>query len=160
MWVSLTAEDTSSDEDSESVDAPPFSPLSWLSTGTDDGDEGDGSDDDSMTEDATTPVQQQQQSVTKQDNPEAGDKQDPSNGWSGFKIVGDNIDKNVRRSFQRVDRQTQSLHYFHSYAVRDRVSLSAYSDFPPDKPDINPTTLLPTPSDLASIQHDCEVKAR
>jgi len=41
--------------------------------------------------------------------------------WSGFKIVGDNIDKNLRRSYQRCDRQTVSLHYFHSCAVGDRI---------------------------------------
>jgi len=31
----------------------------------------------------------------------------------GFVIVGDNIDKNVRPSFQRVDRKTESWHCFH-----------------------------------------------
>ncbi len=45
--------------------------------------------------------------------------------WPGFKIVGDNIDKNVRPSYQRLDRQTQSLCYFHSYAVRNNLDLSA-----------------------------------
>ncbi len=48
--------------------------------------------------------------------------------WSGFKIVGDNIDKNVRPSFQRLTHQTKSLHFFHSYAVKDRVNLSSASD--------------------------------
>jgi L1 cell adhesion molecule like protein len=41
--------------------------------------------------------------------------------WNGFKIVGDNIDKNFRRTYQRIDRQTRSCHYYHSYAVLDRV---------------------------------------
>ena len=50
--------------------------------------------------------------------------------WKGFKIVGDNIDKNFRRSFQRVDFQTRSFHYFHSYAVLDRIDLSGYTDTP------------------------------
>ena len=49
--------------------------------------------------------------------------------WKGFKIVGDNIDKNFRRSFQRVDFiQTRSFHYFHSYAVLDRIDISGYTD--------------------------------
>ena len=43
----------------------------------------------------------------------------------GFAIVGYNIDKNVRPSYQREDRKTQSLHYFHSYAVKDRVDISS-----------------------------------
>ena len=44
--------------------------------------------------------------------------------WKGFKIVGDNIDKNVHRSFQRVDFQTRSFYYVHSYAVLDSIDLS------------------------------------
>ena len=31
--------------------------------------------------------------------------------WDGFKIVGDNIDKNIRPSFQRCNYQTKSFHY-------------------------------------------------
>ena len=52
-------------------------------------------------------------------------------GWKGFKIVGDNLDKNFRRTFQRIDYQTVSHHYFHMYAVMDRVDLRASSDLPP-----------------------------
>ena len=37
---------------------------------------------------------------------------------SGFTVTGDNIDKNFRPSYQRQDRQTKSLHYFHAYAAR------------------------------------------
>ena len=37
---------------------------------------------------------------------------------NGFVIVGDNIDKNVRPSFQRQNHQTESWHCFHSYAVQ------------------------------------------
>ena len=53
--------------------------------------------------------------------------------WDGFKLVGDNIDKNIRPSEQRIDRQTRSLHYFHSFAVRDRVNFSNTSDAANDK---------------------------
>ncbi len=42
--------------------------------------------------------------------------------WSGFKIVGNNIDKNIRPSLQRLTHQTKSLRFFHSYAVKDRVN--------------------------------------
>lgn len=38
--------------------------------------------------------------------------------------VYDNIDKNFRPSFQRKDWQTKSMHYFHAYAVADRLNLS------------------------------------
>ena len=45
-----------------------------------------------------------------------------------YKLVGDNIDKNVKPREMRSDHQTRSLHYFHTYAVRDRVDMSSYSD--------------------------------
>ncbi len=78
--------------------------------------------------------------------------------WCGFKIVGDNIDKNVRPSHQRLDRQTQSLHHFHSFAVRDRINMSTFSDCAPTIPHpIDPATITPTASDLASFQRECEI---
>ena len=40
---------------------------------------------------------------------------------TGYKIVGDNIDKNIQRTHQRIDRTTRSLHYFYMCAVKDRV---------------------------------------
>lgn len=46
----------------------------------------------------------------------------------GYKIVGDNFDINFRRTFQRIDSQTISCHYFHMYAVQDRVDLGQKSD--------------------------------
>lgn len=42
----------------------------------------------------------------------------------GYTLCGDNIDKNVKRRYQRSDRGTISLHYFHMYAVQDRVNHS------------------------------------
>ena len=39
----------------------------------------------------------------------------------GYVLCGDNIDKNVKRRYQRFD---QSLHYFHMYAAKNRVDLS------------------------------------
>jgi len=32
--------------------------------------------------------------------------------WNGFKLVEDNIDKNYRRSFHHIDKNTTSIHYF------------------------------------------------
>jgi hypothetical protein len=46
-------------------------------------------------------------------------------GWCGFKVVGDNIDKNVRPRHMRLDKGTQSLHYFNAYAIMDRVDCSS-----------------------------------
>lgn len=86
------------------------------------------------------------------------DKESSEQTWCGFKIVGDNIDKNIRPSYQRIDRQTQSLHYFHSFAVHDRIDLSTYSDQAPTiPPSIDPSTITPTASDLASFRRECEI---
>ena len=48
--------------------------------------------------------------------------------WSGFKLVIDNIDMNLRPRHQTFERQTKSIHYVNCYAVRDRVDLSSYSN--------------------------------
>lgn len=50
----------------------------------------------------------------------------------GMKLVGDNIDWTVHPRFVRIDQQTQSIHCFNCYAVKDRVDLSSLSDVPPD----------------------------
>ena len=53
---------------------------------------------------------------------------DPHNNaeWNGFKVVKDNFDKNIRPSFQRINRQTLSTHYCHVYAVKDHINLSSF----------------------------------
>ncbi len=43
---------------------------------------------------------------------------------SGYKIVFDNIDKNVKPRYMRSDSQIKSLHYVQSYAVRNRIDFS------------------------------------
>ena len=71
-----------------------------------------------------------------------------------FKIVGDTIDKTVHSQHQTTGSPTQSLHYFNSDAVQDRIDLSSY---PNTTPTINLETvsmdiLLPTedPQELHS----------
>jgi L1 cell adhesion molecule like protein len=54
--------------------------------------------------------------------------------WHGFKLVGDNLDKNLRPRHQTSGRQTQSLHLFHYYAVHDRIDLSSAEDKAPIPP--------------------------
>ena len=71
--------------------------------------------------------------------------------WKGFKLIGDNIDKNIHRSFQRLNYTTMSLHYFHSYALLDRVDFSGLSDDPPNGV-IDFTTLLPDSNDIETIK--------
>lgn len=73
--------------------------------------------------------------------------------WVGFKITGDNIDKNVRPRHQTLQRRTNSLHYFHSYAVMDRVDLSNVSDEHPtvDVLSIGMETILPSSDDYQKL---------
>ena len=50
---------------------------------------------------------------------------DITGGSFGFKLVGDNIDFTVKARYMHTDgRQDQSLHYYHAYAIRDRIDLS------------------------------------
>ena len=77
--------------------------------------------------------------------------------WFGYKFVGDNIDKNVKASFQRLDHCNQSFHFFHGYAVRDRVDFSTYSD---DKPEFNlpdPSSLLPSNSEMSLVKEELSI---
>ena len=75
-----------------------------------------------------------------------------------FKLVGDNIDKNINPQDVRIDSQTVSLHYFHSYAVRDRIDLSNYEDDPcfVDSASVLPhlSTVLPSSEDLEAISEN------
>lgn len=71
---------------------------------------------------------------------------------AGYKIVFDNIDKNVKPRHMRSDNQTKSLHYVHSYAVRDRVNYSCISDEP--RTEINAFDILPTEEDYQSLKAD------
>ena len=74
--------------------------------------------------------------------------------WNGFKLVGDNIDKNVRASYQRIGHTTQSLHYFHSYALLDRIDFSGLSDAPPPPSIVDPLTFLPLEEDIYLVESD------
>ena len=73
-----------------------------------------------------------------------------------FKIVGDNIDKEVRPRNMRSDYQARSLHYFHSYAVKDRINLDNCEDQPsaPDISSIDLEVLLPSDDDESTIRRN------
>ena len=75
----------------------------------------------------------------------------------GYKIVGDNIDKNIRASFQRIDHQIKSIHYFHTFAAKDRIDFSNLSELVPHNIRVNLTTLLPGSTDLATFLNELQV---
>ena len=76
----------------------------------------------------------------------------PDNEWFGYKFLGDNVDGKVTPRFMRSDNQSKEFHYFHQYAVRDRVDMSHLSEEPPSiDPDVALHQLIPTAEDNAAM---------
>lgn len=69
---------------------------------------------------------------------------------TGYKLVFDNIDKNVRPRHMRSDNQTRSLHYVQSYAVKDRVNYDSFSSEVPTI--VNVFDVLPTEEDYKCLK--------
>ena len=128
-------------------DAPPMSPIS---EGFNEGDMNSGNNDTNAL--PVTPVTVCTE-PTAVENSEPQQSERISSSWCGFKLVGDNIDKNVRPSFSRLDRKTKSLHCFHYYAVLDRLDLSSFSDITPNTL-VDPNKLLIDNSDVAQLNSD------
>jgi len=81
----------------------------------------------------------------------------PQFHWSGFKIVIDNIDKNFRPSYQRVDHQTKSLHCVHMFASKDRIDLSSFSDSKPQEVSVTPKDILPSSCEFSDVKEHFKV---
>lgn len=81
--------------------------------------------------------------------------------WCGYKLVGDNIDKNIHPRHETLDHRTQSLHYFNCYAVKDRCDLGSFSDLKPfpNFSQVDLTQLLPQKIDLDDILKNMVVLA-
>ena len=163
------------DDEEESISAPPFSPLSGISAFTDSNSEksviGSGE------EDLYKELDQEQNLL--ESPPDAGDQlknlsrdtdqsiqithstaTSPSpflEKWEGYKLMGDNIDKNFQASYQIIDRSTQSFHYFHVYAVLDRVDFSGLSDVVPGASTVYPSSLVPSDADLSRVKQDMSI---
>ena len=64
--------------------------------------------------------------------------QPPVSSPTHYCLCGDNINKTVRQRYLRSDSyQSSLLHYFHSYAVKDRVNCFSLSDVPNLNPDLD-----------------------
>ena len=74
----------------------------------------------------------------------------------GYKLVGDNIDITVNARYLRADNhRDQSLHFFHSYAVLDKINMGT---LPIDLPaSCNPSPLNMAQSLLPSQEHDASL---
>ena len=124
----------------DSIDSPPFSPVSCASE---------------------DPLEQQiQQTISEQhveENSSSNAQNEDNNNqlqWNGFTIVIDNLDKNICRSFQRIDFQTRSLHICNAYAVKDRVNFSRYSDKQTSDYVVDLKQLLPSVLDFQNLRED------
>ena len=75
-----------------------------------------------------------------------------SKPWQGFVVVGDNVDKKVKPRYMTSDNQSKDLHYFHLYALKDRIDLSEASEDPLNlNPDAVLATLIPTDDDIKEM---------
>lgn len=74
----------------------------------------------------------------------------------GYVLVIDNIDMNVRRSFQRCDCTTKSYHFCHAFAVENRLDTSVLSDGAPTGM-LSSEALLPSSNDLQRLTEDFTV---
>ena len=74
--------------------------------------------------------------------------------WSGFKLVGDNIHKNVRHTYQRLGQETMSLHYFHHFAVLDRVDFGQLPNVRPsiENLDIDDLQMMQSAEDITDLE--------
>eukprot|EP00731_Ephydatia_muelleri_P002391 Em0001g2391a len=78
--------------------------------------------------------------------------------WYGFRLVGDNVDKNVKPRDMRLNSQTTSLHYFHTYVVKDRICFSHLSTDPIEivQDSINFEMFYPTVGDNTQLVSNLE----
>jgi L1 cell adhesion molecule like protein len=145
-------EDVSDFSESSDVSAPQFSPIT-------------SSDNSSINESATTSIEltcNGHPPITHSISPEPVSEPSATNAILSYKITGDNLDLNVRPRFMRLKRyQTQSLHLFHSYAVKDRIDTSGMDDVNEHlclpSPEILVKSLLPTREDDDALRENIEV---
>ncbi len=83
-----------------------------------------------------------------------------------FQICGDNIDHTTKQRYMRVGKaRPDEIHYFHSYAVSDRIDFSDLSErvVPTlaQDPEQVALSLLPTPEDDEAIRNNmCTLMSR
>lgn len=148
------------EDDEESIVAPPFSPMSTFSDddGSSDSDTTESPDHDTEDSEPEQDEDTREESCSMPDDSEQGViSVQWRDTWNGFKIVGDNIDKTVRASFQRIDHSTRSFHYFHMYATLDRVEFSGLSDKTPSVTVVEPLSLLPSEQDMVLVKKDMSI---
>ena len=74
---------------------------------------------------------------------------------TGYRFYGDNIDKNVKARYLRSDKRGKSIHYFHSFAVKDPIDFTHLPNTPLQRALPSPRaiakSLLPSPEDDVAL---------
>lgn len=109
---------------------------------------------------ATTTVSQQSSGGISS-GPDLDDFLGPATYYDlpSFKVVGDNIDKEVKTRDMRSDHQNKSFHHFHACAVRDRVNMGEFSESvaAPDPTSVQFDLLFPSKQDENNLHGNMEV---
>jgi len=73
-----------------------------------------------------------------------------------FKLVGDNLDLYIRPRSETADHHAESKHFFHAFAVRDRIDVSSFDNtFPSlDISSINLEDVLPQQDDVKKLKEN------
>ena len=72
---------------------------------------------------------------------------------AGYKLIFDNIDKNIKPRYMRSDSQTRSLHYVQAYALKDRINYAQLCSGATVTPtEINVYDILPNGDDYKSLK--------
>ena len=74
-----------------------------------------------------------------------------------YKMTIDNVDKNVKPSFERHSLKGQSMHYVHGYAVKSRISRFGLSNKPMSDCVPDPNVMLPSSLDITAVKDDCVI---
>ncbi len=112
-----------SDIDDDKLSPPSFSPISTSSESETEDDESADIPHVKISKRLTSASHtSQDQALSKKHNSEEIERS------QSFKIVGDNVDKNVTPRYLRINHRVKSLHYYHSFAVQDRIDVSNLSD--------------------------------
>lgn len=74
-----------------------------------------------------------------------------------FKLHGDNIDKEVRPSHMRKNRQTKSLHVFNVFAVRDRIDSTMLPETHEIPQSLSYQDFIPTDGDYNSLKNNFKI---
>lgn len=91
--------------------------------------------------------------------PSADSTTSPLSTRTTYRLCGDNIDKTVKQRYMRYGiAKPNSIHYFHSYAVADRIDLSGTSETVLPLPSVDAEqlsiSLLPSTDDDESISNN------